>query len=85
MWRAQLLNYSLSSSITDNEYIDTDSDGNSYRTEPTVFDSDADGDTNSNAHSNADSNAHSDADNDAYSDADSTAESENIYEASAQV
>ena len=49
--------------------MDTDSDGDSYRTELTVFNSDANGDANSNAHS----------------DADSTAKSENAYKVSAQV
>ena len=63
--------------------MDTDSDNNSYRTELTVFNSNADGDTNSNIHSDADSNAYSDADNDAHSNANSTAELENIYKASA--
>ena len=55
--------------------MDIDSDSNSYRTELTVFNSDTDGNTNSNAHSDADSNAHSDAD--------STAELKNTYKASA--
>ena len=52
-----LLNYSLLSSVTDDEYMDTDSDGDSYGTEPTVFNSDADGNANSNAYSDADSTA----------------------------
>jgi hypothetical protein len=47
MRRAQLLNYSLLSSVTNNKYIDTDSDGNSYRTELTVLNSNADSTTKS--------------------------------------
>ena len=35
--------------------MDTDSNSNSYRTELTVFNSDADGDANSDAYSNANS------------------------------
>ena len=65
--------------------MDTDSNSNSYRIEPTVFNSDADGNTNSNTHSDADSNAHSNADNDAHSNTNSTAELENTYKVSAQV
>jgi len=42
MRRAQLLNCSLLSSITDNKYMDIDSNSNSYWTEPTVFNSDTD-------------------------------------------
>ena len=53
--------------------MDMDSDGNScYRTEPTVFNSDA----NSDANSNADSGINCDTN--------STAESEDIYEVSTQ-
>ena len=63
--------------------MDIDSDSNSYRTEPTVFNSNADGDTNSNIYSDADSNAYSNANNDAHSNANSTAELENTYKASA--
>ena len=53
MRRAQLLDRSLLSSVTDNKYIDIDSDGNSYGIELTVF--------NSNTNSNTDSNANCDA------------------------
>ena len=67
MRRAQLLNYSSSFSVTDDEYIDINSDGNSYRTEPTVFNSDTDGNANS----------------DAYSNTNSIAKLENAYKASA--
>ena len=77
MRRAQLLNCSSLSSVTDDEYIDTDSNNNSYRTELTVFNSDANNNTNSNTHSDANSNT--------YSNTDSTAELENTYKASAQV
>ena len=35
--------------------MDIDSNGNSYRTEPTVFNSNTDSNVNSNAHSNANS------------------------------
>ena len=56
MQRAQLLDCSLLFSVTDNKYIDIDSDGNSYGIEPTVFNSNADSNTNSNADCNADSN-----------------------------
>ena len=69
MRRAQLSDRSSSSSVTNDEYMDTDSDGNSYGTEPTIFNSDADSNANNDAHSNADS----------------TAESENAYKASTQV
>ena len=55
--------------------MDTDNNSNSYRIEPTVFNSDANGDTNSNIHSDADSNT--------YSNANSTAELKNTYKASA--
>ena len=62
--------------------MDTDSNGDSYRTEPTIFNSDADGDTNSNTHSDANSDTHSNADNDAHSNVDSTAKLKNTYKAS---
>ena len=39
--------------------MDTDSDSNSYRIEPTVFNSNADSDTDSNTNSDADYNADS--------------------------
>jgi len=42
MRRAQLLDYNLLSSVTNNEYMDINSDGNSYGTELTVFNSNAD-------------------------------------------
>jgi len=48
---AQLLDRSSSSSVTNDEYIDINSDSNSYRTEPTVFDSDANSDADYNADS----------------------------------
>jgi hypothetical protein len=67
MRHTQLLNYSLLSRVTDNEYIDINSDGNSYRTESTVFNSNANGNVNNNT----------------YSDADSTAELKNVYKVSA--
>ncbi|XTI84445.1 hypothetical protein V2W45_1339489 [Cenococcum geophilum] len=75
MRRARLLDRSLLSSVTDNEYMDTDSDGDSYGTEPTVFDS--------NANSDADSNADCDADSGINCDADSIAESNDACEAPA--
>jgi hypothetical protein len=57
------LDYSSSFSITNDKYIDTDSDGDSYGTEPTVFD----GNTDSNADNNADCDANSSINyNDAY-------------------
>ena len=52
-----------------------DSDGNSYRTEPTVF--------NSNADSNTDSNADYNTDSSINCDANSIAKSNNAYEAPA--
>jgi hypothetical protein len=61
MRRGQLSDRSSSSSVTDNEYIDMDSNGNSYRTEPTVFDSNTDSDANSDADYNADSGINCDA------------------------
>ena len=79
MRRARLLDYSLSSSITDNKYIDTDSDGNSYGIEPTVFNSNAD----SNTDSNADSNADCDADSSINCNDDSIVRSDDAYEAPA--
>ena len=54
---AQLSDHSSLSSVTDDEYMDIDSDGDSYGTEPTVFNSNADGDANSDAHSNTNSTA----------------------------
>jgi hypothetical protein len=62
MRRAWLLDCSLLSSITDNKYIDMDSDGNSYGIEPTVFNSNANSDTNSNADCDADSSINCNAD-----------------------
>ena len=41
MRRARLLDRNLSSNITDNKYMDINSDGNSYGTEPTIFNSNA--------------------------------------------
>lgn len=41
--------------------MDTDSDGNSYRTELTIFDSNADSNANSNANYNTDSGINCDA------------------------
>ena len=49
------MDHSSSSSVTDDKYIGTDSDGNSYGTEPTVFNSNTDSNTDSNADYNADS------------------------------
>ena len=43
------------SSVTNNKYIDIDSDSNSYGTEPTVFNSNADSNANSNANCDANS------------------------------
>jgi len=63
------------SSVTDNEYMGTDSDGDSYGTEPTVFDS--------NANSDADSNADCDTDSGINYNADSIAGSNNTCEAPA--
>ena len=55
------------SSVINNKYMDTDSDGNSYRTEPTVFNSDANSNTNCDADSGINYNANSIArSNDAY-------------------
>ena len=75
MRRAQLSNRSSSSSVTNNEYMDTDSDGDSYRTEPTVFNSNTDSDANSDA--NCDTNSGINC------DANSIAGSNNAYEAPA--
>ena len=73
------MDYSLLSSATNDKYIDIDSNYDSYGTELTIF--------NSNADSNADSNANSDADCDADSsincDDDSIIGSYNAYEAPA--
>jgi len=77
MRRAQLLDYSLLFSVTDNKYIDINSDGNSYRTEPTVF--------NSNANSDANSNADCDANSGINCNADSITKSNNACKAPARV
>ena len=66
---------SLSSSVTNDKYIDTDSNGNSYGIEPTVF--------NSNADSNANSNADYDADSSINYNANSIARSNDACEAPA--
>jgi len=79
MWRAQSLDRSSLSSVTDDEYMDMDSDGDSYRTELTVFDSNADND----ADSDADSDADCDADSGINCDADSIARSDDACEAPA--
>jgi len=42
MQRTQLSNRSSLSSVTNDKYIDTDSDGDSYWTEPTILNSDTD-------------------------------------------
>jgi len=63
------------SSVTNNEYMDTDSDGDSYGTEPTVF--------NSNTDSNTDSNANCDANNGINYNANSIARSDDAYKAPA--
>ena len=47
MRRARLLDRNSLSSVTDNKYMDINSDGDSYGTEPTVF--------NNNANSTAES------------------------------
>ena len=75
MRRAQLLDYSLLSSVTNNKYINTDNNSNSYGTEPIVF--------NSNANSNADSNADYNADSGINYNANSITRSNNTYEAPA--
>ena len=77
MRRARLLNCSLLSSVTDDEYMDMDSDGDSYRTELTVFDSNANSDTDSDADSDADCNT----DSGINCDADSIAGSNNACKA----
>jgi len=77
MRRARLLDRSLLSSVTNNKYMDMDSDGDSYGIEPTVF--------NSNADSDADSNADCDADNGINCNADSIAKSNNAYKVPARV
>ena len=65
------------SSVTDDKYIDIDSDGNSYGIELTVFNSNANSNTNSNADSNADYNANSSINY----NADSIARSNDVYKA----
>jgi hypothetical protein len=56
MRRAQLSDCSSLSSVTDDKYMDTDSDSDSYGIEPTVFDSDADSDADYNADSSINCN-----------------------------
>ena len=64
--------------------MDIDSDGNSYRTELTVFNSNADSDTDSNANSDADSNTDCNANSSINCNADSIAGFNNAYKAPAQ-
>ena len=59
------------SSVTNNEYMDTDSNSNSYGTELTVF--------NSNTDSNADSNTDYNADSGINCNANSITRSNNTY------
>jgi len=68
MRRAWLLDRSLLSSVTDNKYIGMDSDGDSYGTELTVFDSNANSDADSNADCDTDSGINYNADSIAGSD-----------------
>jgi len=55
MRRAQLLDRSLLFSVTNNKYIDMDSDSNSYGIELTVFNSNTDSNTDRNADCDANS------------------------------
>jgi len=55
------LDYSLLSSVTNNKYIDIDSDSDSYGIEPTVFDSNTNSDTDSNANCDVNSGINYDA------------------------
>ena len=50
---------SLSSNVTDDKYMDISSNGDSYGTEPTVFNSNVNSNTDSNTNSNANCNADS--------------------------
>jgi hypothetical protein len=63
------------SSVTNDKYIDMDSDSDSYRIEPTVF--------NSNTDSNADSDADYNANSGINYNANSIARSNNTYKAPA--
>ena len=71
------------SSVTDNKYMDTDSDGNSYRIELTVFNSNANSNTDSNANSDTNSDADCNANSSINCDADSITRSNNAYKAPA--
>ena len=65
--------------------MDIDSNSNSYRTELTVLDSNADSNTDSNANSNTDSNTDYNTDSNINYNADSITRSNNTYKAPAQV
>ena len=64
--------------------MDTDSDGNSYRTELTVFNSNADSNTDSNTNNNTDSDADYNTDSSINYNTNSIARFNNAYKAPAQ-